>query len=198
MKLPDYTKFEIAFWHPFGPHGRETPKEIIQRKRAEIENNGWTLWSFQYRPMLKDWRRELLAAARDGVFVFCSEGNGAIDPVREGNLSEAFYCRTYRFVDQDSQWQSIPSNIKVPHPFRPGRKKLASAFVVQRVIYPIELFPRPKVEWFSVQKGPWYDAKVPTRGEYLIRPGGTVEMRRVNAVLELRPPYLAIASADDI
>ncbi len=26
-----YAKFEVAFWHPFGPHGGEEPKEIIER-----------------------------------------------------------------------------------------------------------------------------------------------------------------------
>ena len=39
----------IGFWHPFGVHGGETREHIIKRKRSEIENNGWTLWSFQYR-----------------------------------------------------------------------------------------------------------------------------------------------------
>ena len=54
-----YLDFEIGFWHPFGPHGRETPTHILERKRREIEANGYTLWSFQYRTMLLDWHREL-------------------------------------------------------------------------------------------------------------------------------------------
>lgn len=42
----NYKEFIIAFWHPFGPHGRETTQDILKRKQKEIENNGWTLWSF--------------------------------------------------------------------------------------------------------------------------------------------------------
>ncbi len=192
-----YATFDIAFWHPFGPHGRETQKEIIARKRAEIETNGWTLWSFQHRPMLNDWHQELSVAERSAVFVFCSEGRGAVDPARDGTLNSPIDCRRYRFVGmEDTEWRPMPSGVRVPHPFRPG-KSLASAFVVQRVIYPVESFQAPAVEWFSPNKGPWCQERVPTRGEYLIRPGGTVPMRRVNAVLELKPPYLAIVTADE-
>jgi len=110
--------------------------EIIERKRAEILANGWTLWSFTYRPMLADWHRELQNATGDGVFAFCSEGKGAVDPVREGSLSRAIDCQRYRFVDGGEEWLPMPSGVRVPHPFQPGRKKLASAFVVQRIIYP--------------------------------------------------------------
>lgn len=39
----------MGFWHPFGPHGRETTQEILKRKQKEIDNSGWTLWSFQSR-----------------------------------------------------------------------------------------------------------------------------------------------------
>ena len=34
-------KFEIGFWHPFGPHGGETPEQIINRKQNEIDENHW-------------------------------------------------------------------------------------------------------------------------------------------------------------
>jgi hypothetical protein len=191
----NYTNFEIAFWHPFGPHGQETPKEIIRRKYAEIAANGWTLWSFQHRRMLNDWHHELLAAERNAVFVFCSEGRGALDPAREGTLSKATECQSYRFITgKDTDLQPMPRGVRVPHPFRPG-KKLASAFVVRQIIFPIEPFQLPAVEWFSRKKGPWRQEKVPTRGEYLIRPGGTIAMRSVSAVLELKPPYLAVVTA---
>lgn len=192
-----YTEFRLAFWHPFGAHGGERPNQIIKRKRAEIEANGWTLWSFQYRLMLKDWHRELLAAKRDTILVFCSEGRGAVDPASTGALIKPIDCRSYRFVaEENSEFQPMPNGVRVPHPFRLG-KKLASAFVVQRVTYPIEPFQGPAVEWFSLKKGPWRQERVPTRGEYLIRPGGTITMRRVNALLELKPPYLAIVSKDE-
>jgi hypothetical protein len=29
--------FELGFWHPFGSHGRESPEDIINRKRSETE-----------------------------------------------------------------------------------------------------------------------------------------------------------------
>ena len=59
----NWDEFELGFWHPFGEHGRESPLDIIHRKRSEIEKNGWTLWSFQYRTpeTLRDWCRELSA-----------------------------------------------------------------------------------------------------------------------------------------
>jgi|SRR5271157_3952757 len=190
-----YTKFELAFWHPFGPHGRETPKQIIERKRIEIAVNDWTLWSFQHRLMLNDWHSELSAARPDTVFVFCSEGSRAIDPAGDGAATTE--CRSYQFVpERSAEWLPMPKGVRVPHPFRPGKIR-ASAFVVQRVIYPIEAFLPPALEWFSPKKGPWCQTSVPTRGEYLIRPGGMIPMRSVSAVLELRPPYLAVVAAVD-
>jgi len=194
----DHAEFKLSFWHPFGPHAQESMEEIIERKRAEILANGWTLWSFTHRPMLADWRRELLSATQDGVFAFCSEGKGAVDPVREGSPSRAIDCQHYRFVDSGAEWLPMPSGVRVPHPFQPGRKKLASAFVVRRIICPVEPFQRPAVEWFSPHKGPWCQTKIPARGVYLIRPGGMIAMRSVSAVLDLRPPYLAVCSADEI
>jgi hypothetical protein len=187
----NYTNFEIAFWHPFGPHAGETKEQIIKRKRREIEKNGWTLWSFQFRPMLRDWHNEILAAERNKVFAFCSEGRGSVDPA--GKPTE---CRSYKFVgEKDNEWRPMPNGVRVPHPFRPG-KKLASAFVVKAVIRPVEPIQRSAVEWFSLKKGPWCQSRVPSRGVYLIRPGGMVAMRKVYAVLELKPPYLAVLSAD--
>jgi hypothetical protein len=175
--------------------------EIIDRKRAEIRANGWTLWSFAYRSMLTDWQRQLDGSTQDGVFAFCSEGKGAVDPVREGSLSTAINCPRYRFVDDvddnDTKWLPMPDGVRVPHPFQPGGKKRASAFVVQQIVCPVEQFERPAVEWFSPNKGPWCNTQIPTRGVYLIRQGGAAAMRSVRAVLELRPRYLAVCSADE-
>ena len=193
-----YANFDIAFWHPFGPHGKETPKEIIERKRAEIDANGWTLWSFQFRPMLTDWHLELFSAERTAVFVFCSEGRGAVYLARAETLNKSVDCKTYQFVgDVDSAWRLMPQGIRVIYPFRPG-KKWASAFVVQRIICPMEPFQLLAVEWFSPNKGPWCQDKIPTRGEYLIRPGGTTATRNIATVLELKSPYLAVVTADAV
>src|SRR5208283_2876098 len=94
----NYAEFELAFWHPFGPHGRETPHEIIERKRTEIASNGWTLWFFQHRLMLDDWHSQLSAASPHAVFVFCSDGRGAVDPAR-GKIATT-NCQRYRFVPE--------------------------------------------------------------------------------------------------
>lgn len=90
----------------------------------------------------------------------------------------------------------MPEGVEVPHPIPPGEKG-ASAFVVRRVMYPVDDLQRPAVEWFSLTKGPWCQRKLPTRPEYLIRPGGKVMMPRFSAVLELKPPYLAVVSAEN-
>jgi len=192
--MPDvsFSKFELAFWHPFGSHGREPPKDIIRRKRSEIEANGWTLWSFQFRQMLDDWHQKLCSAKPKTVFVFCSESPAAVDPARDGTSAKPTDCKKYRFVgNEDTEWHAMPRQVRVPHPFRPS-KNLASAFVVQRVHYPIINQFHPVVEWFSQNEGPWRQDRIPTRGEYLIRLGGVFPIRRVSAVLELKPPYLAI------
>lgn len=186
-----YSQFQIGFWHPFGPHGRESVKEILERKSRETGANGWTLWSFQRRRVLDDWRREILAAVPDAVYVFCSEGSGAADPP-----NEPIACRSYRLIG-DAAWKPLPNAISVPHPFRPGSNK-ASAFVVQRVVYPVDSFELPTVEWFSLKKGPWRRERVPTRGEYLIRAGGGERMRRCRAVLILQDPYLAVVSTEEV
>src|SRR5579864_494891 len=101
----NYKEFTIAFWHPFGPHGRETTQDILKRKQKEIENNGWTLWSFQRRaPATLDcWQRELAGA--DRVFVFCSDGRGAVDPT-DASGSQPLDCTCYRFAEGNTDnWQ---------------------------------------------------------------------------------------------
>jgi hypothetical protein len=196
----NYAKFKIAFWHPFGPAALETPEQIIRRKCKEIEQNGWTLWSFRHRLMLNDWHRKLLSAKRNAVFVFCSDSPRAEDPARKkGTRSKSIDCQSYRFVgDKDTRWRPMPKGVSVPHPFRPSKKqKLASAFVVKRIIFPVKPFDGPAVEWFSLNKGPWRQERVPTHGEHLIRRGGGIAMRRVRMVLELKPPYdLAVVTPD--
>ena len=139
--------FDFSFWHPFGQHGRESPKDIIHRKREEIERNGWTLWSFQYRraESLDDWYRELsCAVAARPVFVFCSRGRSAIDPDRPGAQVNTRDCRRYRMVG-GRESHKVPDSIRVPHPFGPGKSQ-ASAFVVKRVHHPINGFEGPLVQ----------------------------------------------------
>jgi hypothetical protein len=193
----DWEQFVIGFWHPFGPHSDETEAQILERKVREIEANGWTLWSFQYRPMLAHWHLELTAANPDKVWVLCSAGGGR-DPL-EGSGARVRDCRSYRLAGE-SAWRSFPNTIRVPHAMRPAQDQV-SVFVVQRVIHPLQMTKLPEVEWLS--KAGWrtdglphYGNGLPTRGEYLIRRGGSARLRPCAAVLDLRPPYLAVASTE--
>ncbi|HVT15275.1 MAG TPA: hypothetical protein VHQ90_03705 [Thermoanaerobaculia bacterium] len=189
--------FAVGIWHPFGPHGGESVEDIIKRKSREIEVNGWTLWSFQHRrsETLELWYRELAFSRVTHPMVFCSDSKGAVDPadiicssVRVTN------CRSFRFIGTGAAWQPLPSGVNVPHPFR-GEKKRATAFMIQRIVYPAAQLALPAIEWLS--KGQWRQDRLPGRGEYLIRPGGTLPMRPVRALLELRSPYLAVVSTEE-
>jgi hypothetical protein len=168
--------FEIGFWHPFGPHGGETPEDIIERKRAEIaRNRGWTLWSFQSRTLrtFSDWYQAIVAMHPSRLFVFCARSVSAVDPDRDGSRSLSVNCARFQFVGDGRKtpnWQPMPGAIRVRHPFPPG-KRLASAFVVQQIIYPVQDLDRPSAEWLDAA-GVWRQDPVPTRGEYLIRRGG--------------------------
>ncbi len=173
-------KFQIGFWHPFGPHAGETAEEIIKRKQREIERNGWTLWSFQFRNTLLDWYREIEKIKPSSVLVFCSEGKGARDP--------AGYKRhcNYFIPVGETVIKTIPTEIQVPHPM--GSKTKGSAFLVKSIIYPA-FYEAIPIEW--LKNGQWQTTPLPTRPEYLIKPGNGHLMRGVRAVLELAAPYLA-------
>ncbi len=198
----DDAEFQIGFWHPFGAHSNEPPEEILSRKCKEITSNeGWTLWSFQYRRIetLDRWLHELVSAKPDKVWVFCSSGK-ANDPATRATTAEVVDCRSYCFIGE-TQWRPIPDRIRVPHTFQPGKSRFASAFVVQRIIHPLPPNKMSDIEW--LRRGEWrqhgmsiYRDGLPTHGEFLIRPGGTTKMRPFRAILELRRPYLAVVSRD--
>ncbi len=173
-------KFEIGFWHPFGPHGGETPEEIIKRKRGEIGRNGWTLWSFQFRNTLGPWYQEIEKIDPGNVLVFCSEGKGARDPIGERK-----YCSYYIPVGEVAP-RKIPMGIQIPHPM--GKKTRGSAFIVKNIICPA-VYEATPIVW--LKGSGWQTAPLPTRPEYLIKPGQGQPMRRFRAVLELKWPYLA-------
>lgn len=184
--------FDIAMWHPFGPHGLESADQILERKKKEISANGWTLWSFQYRrpEVLAAWSAELTRSARPAVF--CSSSKNAVDPAATGFATTSDACKRFRFINE-TQWRPFPSAIRSPHPFR--KKKYASAFIIQEICIPEDNSKLPAVEWLS--KGEWRQDRLPTRGEYLIRSGGILPPRKVRSVLILRPPFLAMVSAED-
>src|SRR5262249_30951008 len=129
--------FGIGLWHPFGPHAGETADQIIDRKRGEIEINGWTLWTFQYRrpEVLEAWQRALSANSLPRL-VFCSNSKGAKDPDDGASRVVTIDSRSYLEIGEATR-RSIPVGVRVPHPFRKGKTQ-ASAFVVKRIIHPVE------------------------------------------------------------
>ncbi len=177
----DFTEFNIGFWHPFGPHAGESRYDILERKKREIHNNGWTFWSFQYRNT-DLWIKEL-SQFEDKIYVLCSDSLTTTDP-----KGQVVNCSEYK-TDVDSDWTSIPYGISVPHP--KGNKPLASAFVVRRIFINTEIHqPTFKVSWFSTMNQEWRNDSLPTRGEYLIKKGGNVSLRKIYAVLELNHLYI--------
>lgn len=189
--------FKIAFWHPFGPHGEEEPDDIIQRKKEEIELNDWTLWSFQNRRMLGKWYSKLLLEDSENIYAFCSNSKSAKNP-KSGKTVDSTH---YKLVGM-KEWKPVPKHIRSPHPY--GEKQRASAFVVRKVIHPVEKSFPHTIEWLD-EDGTWRrqrkngDPCLPTRGEYLIRRrrgGANLPKRGIGAVLELKPPYLAYLKAE--
>lgn len=112
-----WENFELGFWHPFGSHGRESPEDIINRKRSETEKMDGRCGHFNIAGQNRSMSgRELsFAKPRGPVVVFCSRGNSAVDPDRPGALTRTADCREYRFIgDNDAHWQPVPPLIRVP------------------------------------------------------------------------------------
>ena len=131
-----------AFWHCFGVHAGESPDDIINRKRREIDaNGGWTLWSFSgKRPQTVEiWTSEIQLASPSHVHAYCSKSRNAVDP-----KGAPAFAREFRSVGQQL-WQPIPESIKVPHPF--GRNATASAFRVSKVLHVSEVNISSEFEW---------------------------------------------------
>lgn len=180
----NWNNFTIGFWSTFGPHGRETPDEILDRKTREIDQTGWTLWSFQYRTpaTIQNWIKQIEAAKPGPIYAMCSDS-----PAAKEQTSPVGNCTKYQLL-HNSTWQDIPPTIKVPHPF--SSINSATAFVVKSIIHlkPIHV-PPFKAERFSVDT--WKNNALPGQGSpYLIKRGGHISLRHVRALLELQPPYV--------
>ena len=177
----------MGFWHPFGPYTGLTTEQVLNWKLSETERYGWTFWSFAYSRSADTWLK-LLTEANGPVFVLCSHSLGARDPdAHRGTLLAT------HFSDLDeSQWQAMPdqSVMKVTNPFK--RRDRALAFKVRRVVVLDPVAPSLTVEWYAKRQQCWRSDRLPTRGEFLIRRGGSAKLRPVSAILELVPPYLAV------
>lgn len=174
----------IGFWHPFGDHGGETREQIIGRKKLEIKNNGWTLWSFQYRKdeTIDQWLHQI--GNKNRVFVFCSDSKCARDPI-----GDRFDAKQFSRGVSD-KWIDIPKTIKIPHPF--GNENYACAFVVKSIYGPEKIKIPEGIKWFCIQDKKWREDNLPTRGEYMIKSGGKCKLRKTYQILELTHPYLAV------
>src|SRR5262249_25454347 len=132
----------------------------------------------------------VLSPGTRSCLALCSDSPMAVVP-----KSDVRYSRSYR-LDPGGPWLPIPEAVRGPHHL--GRTRTASAFVVAS-IRPIPAQHREldgRAMWLA-KSGSWRTDRVPTRGEYLLRPASEgAELRRVYAVLELRYPYVAWLSAD--
>jgi hypothetical protein len=173
----------FGFWHPFGTHAGESRDAILARKRREIDANGWTLWSFQHRRTLDMWRG--LLPASSVVFALCSDS-----PTARDAKAPARQARFYR-ASATRPWEPIPAKISVPHPVA-DPDGLGSAFVVEEIVMVDDALGRlgAGVSWFSTATNEWRSDPVPTRGEYLLRAPGPVQLRPIYAGLRLRFPFL--------
>ena len=41
-----WEKFQVGFWHLFGPYTGLSPAQVLEWKRSETERHGWTFWYF--------------------------------------------------------------------------------------------------------------------------------------------------------
>jgi len=180
--------FELGFWHPFGPYMDRSVDVILALKGGEAERCGWTLWSFASCDLMA-WHQQLIGIAGP-VYVLCSDSPGARDPDLYGR--DERHAQAYQLVGSDV-WQEMPDRelMIATNPFK--RRERACAYVVRKVIQIVAAdVPPIKIEWYGKDKGEWSRERLPTRGEFMIRRGGEQPLRRVRAVLELAPPYLAV------
>jgi hypothetical protein len=182
-----WNDFEIGFWHPFGPYTGLSPDQVLAWKSGETERHGWTFWSFAYSASADAWI-DALNNATGPVFTLRSHSPNARDPdAHRGTL----LATHYRYPD-DGEWQGMPAPevTKVTNPFK--RRGLALAFKIRRVVALEPVVPPFGIEWYAKGEQRWRSDRLPTRGEFLIRRGGSVPPRPVRAVLELVPPYIAV------
>jgi hypothetical protein len=184
--MREWERFNLGFWHPFGPHTGLTETEIVSWKHGETQQFGWTFWSLVYSPTAHFWLHAL-SDVKGPVFVLCSRSPSARDPdVHRGQLLATHYQ-----WPREGEWNEmpIPDQMKVTNPFK--RRGLALAFRVRRVIEIAPTVAPFKIEWYSKKDQMWRSDRLPTRGEFLVRRGGSAYLRRVRAILELDPLYLA-------
>lgn len=180
-----------AFWHPFGPHVRESPNAILERKRLECLSASWTLWTFQVRrpKTIAEWLAEI-QRSEGAVTVYCG-GSTCAEP-GAGSIAALDSVATHWKASLDGPWRPVPTGVN-PTYHRAPRKDgvIAYAFCVESVDLPESEHLEGQFAWRRCGCG-WDRTLLPTRGEYLIRPekGASLLRRNLRAVLKLRRPWV--------
>jgi hypothetical protein len=178
----------LSFWHPVGSHASETLEVIISRKKKEIMERGYTLWSFSPATFerVSIWREELQKQDMNSCSVICC-GDTTVDP---HNGKSSIIWAEEMSVDMKN-WTKIP---KMTSYHRPANKNgiLASAFMVSNIEVLKENIKvlRPN-NWFCVSENGWKSSPVPTRGEYLVRtPMEADNGRAIRLILKVKEPFV--------
>ncbi|HFR3977737.1 TPA: hypothetical protein ACHVI3_001889, partial [Streptococcus suis] len=109
------------FYSVIGKHGNETIEQIINRKRNEIENAGYSLWSAKID---KKSTEQVWALSEDEtVWVFCKISDNAKDPVTND------ICRANKMIGPKG---SISIHQSVTTTFSKGRDY--QAYVVEEYL----------------------------------------------------------------
>ena len=152
---------------------------LLKGREKRLKKNGWTLWSFQFR-YLELWFQEIKKSNANNVIVFCSDGRGSNEP-----KGETKKFTRYKTLD-DNEFKVIPNEVVATL----HSNKKGSAFIVKNIIYPTKGNEKKAIEWLE-KNGKWRTDKIPTIGQYLIKPGPGRNMGNYRAILELQYPYIA-------
>jgi len=172
------------FWHPVGSHAGESLEEIVLRKTADIEQHGFTLWSFTpaRSERVEAWRADI--ATTPQTQVLCC-GEATQDP------GEGRPVHWAREVSSDKKiWTAVPPRMTSYH--RPPNKQgiMASAFQVIQIEAQKDLFVERPKWWLKTDRPEWVNRPVPTRGEYLVKNVAFSSGRTVRLLLTLSSPFV--------
>lgn len=158
--------FLLAFWAPFTPTAGWDAHRVLAQKKADIEEAGFALWTFDRRPgMIPQWQAEIRRMGGGSVPVY---GGGPVEPgPSHGPRSDARYWLPYL----SGEPQPLPRSVSARHPGEVNdRGQLASAFVVESITIPeqpLSIDATP-VEWWKKDEG--FVTSPGTSGEVLVRP----------------------------
>jgi len=180
---------EFAFWHPVGAHAGEELQEILRRKQKDINQFGYTVWSFTAAKLsrVRQWQAEMKRVNQNTATAYCC-GDSTKDPGK-GKPSH-WMCQS---TEDQRNWKSLPSNKMTSYHKGPRKDGIvASAFIVTGISAPVGKRILRPTDWLRTSSSTWETKKgVPTRGEYLIRVPEVSNMGRlVRVELKLQAPFV--------